>query len=144
MNGQKWQHTVKVLGSHWLNFKRPQTTAFQALLICDRAKTNKRMIKNILSGIKSAHTWVFSLQVLWTLVISQTQTLIWVLRAKFYNLCPNKKLGRNVLIKYVYNQCNMPVHCHSLPPPPGFSPTTWYLLLVILGHGRWSDIPRRL
>jgi hypothetical protein len=67
------------------------------------------MIKNILLGVKGAHIWVFASppglprQVLWTLMNSKTQILIWIFAASFYRLCLNKKLIRNVLIKYGYD-----------------------------------------
>lgn len=59
----------------------------------------------------------FSLQVLWTLIISETQILVWILATNFSNLCLNKKRIRNVLIKYV-DDTMWYTHLLSLPSSP--------------------------
>lgn len=132
-----------------IKFQEITDYSIPSTLIFDRAKNKEKNDKNVLLGVNSIHIWVFvffsSLQVLWTLIISKTQILVWILAANFYNLCPKKQLIRNVLIKYVYD--TMWYVCSSSFPylsrkasclPPG------YLLLVITGQGGWSQTLGRL
>lgn len=124
--------------------KLQETTDYSipSTLIFDRAKTNKRMIKNILLGVKGAHIWVFAILSPAGIVNTdefQNTDPLWILAADVCNICLNEKLRSDVLIKYVYGTMSYACSPHFLSLPQGCCLPTGYLLLLT-GQEGWTEI----